>query len=143
MRKNRHSCKPPVKDEGERIQFAHMANIRKMAQDGILMSAGPFDDKPNTINGSFVFRFDAQVPPLESARQIAAQDPTVLEHRNTVDAHVWSGPQGIGDEYFRLHKLDPKTPENMQVHPLCMFYRGPAWEQQAVQRETLLRDHAR
>ena len=35
------SRKTLAKDEGERIQSAHMANIRKMAQDGILIAAGP------------------------------------------------------------------------------------------------------
>jgi uncharacterized protein YciI len=129
--------KPLSKADGDRIQSAHMANIRKMAQDGVLVSAGPFDDTPTTISGIFIFNVDS----LQSAQTIAAQDPTVIEHRNTIDVHAWQGPPGIGVEYFRLHKLDPRTPENMQVHPLCMVYRGTAWKDKARTRESLLVAH--
>jgi uncharacterized protein len=111
--------KPLSTEEGERIQTAHMANIHKMADDGDLVSAGPFEDTPHTISGIFIFKVDS----LERARGIALKDPTVVEHRNTIDVHSWDGPAGIGEEYTRLHKLDPKTPENMQVHPFCMLFR--------------------
>jgi uncharacterized protein YciI len=114
--------KPLTKEEGERIQTAHMANIHKMAEDGVLVSAGPFDDTPLTISGLFIFKVDS----LERAKEIALKDPTVVEHRNTIDVHAWDGPAAIGDEYFRLHKLDPKTPENMQIHPFCMLTRSGA-----------------
>jgi uncharacterized protein len=115
--------KPLAKEEGERIQTAHMANIHSMADRGVLVAAGPFDDKPTTISGIFVFRTSS----IEEARRIAAQDPTVVEHRNTVDVHAWRGPKGIGDEYFRLHKEKPETPEGMGVQPLFLYYRGPHW----------------
>lgn len=117
------------------VQTAHMANIHKMANDGVLVSAGPFDDTPHTISGIFVFKVDS----LATAQAIAAKDPTVLKHRNTVDVHAWDGPAGIGDEYFRLHRLDPKTPENMQVHPFCIFLRGDSWESYPQRDELLLR----
>ena len=126
-----------TKEEGERIQAAHMANIHKMAEDGVLVSAGPFDDATRTISGVFIFRAGS----LEQADAIAEKDPTVVEHRNTVDAHAWLGPAGIGDEYVRLHKLDPKTPEHMQVHPFCMLFRGAAWEEQRSARESLIAAH--
>jgi uncharacterized protein YciI len=130
---------PLSKADGERIMTAHMANIRKMADDGIMVSAGPFDDTPTTIEGVFVFKTDS----LSSAQAVAAQDPTVLEHRNTVDVHAWEGPPGIGAEYFWLHQRDPKTPDNMQMHPFCMLYRGDEWEAQSHNREVLLAAHER
>jgi uncharacterized protein YciI len=133
------SRQPLANIDAERIQAAHMANIHKMADDGVLVSAGPFDDTPKTISGIFVFKVDS----LESAKTIAAKDPTVLEHRNTVDIHVWDGPPAIGDEYFRLHKLDPKTPENMQDHPLFLLSRGPAWDVKEIHRDELLLAHER
>lgn len=131
--------KPLAKEEAERIQSAHMANIHKMAADGVLVSAGPFDDEPTTISGIFVFKTDS----LATAQKIAAQDPTVVEHRNIADVHAWLGPPGIGDEYRRLHAHDPKTPENMQVHPLCMMYRGAAWETMGDRRKAVMAEHVR
>jgi uncharacterized protein YciI len=127
------------KAEGERLQAAHMANIQKMGRDGVLMAAGPFDDTPVTISGIFVFKMSS----LESARAVASRDPTVLAHRNTVDVHTWLGPPDIGVEYFRLHKLDPGTPENMQSHPLCLLYHGAAWEGKRSTRDELLAAHER
>ena len=114
--------KPISKEEGERIQAAHMANIMASAERGVLVAAGPFDDKPTTISGIFVFR----APSLAEARRMAMEDPTVVEHRNLVDVHAWQGPAGIGDEYFRLHKEKPDTPEGMGVQPLFLVRRGPA-----------------
>ena len=126
---------PPV--EMERIQTAHMANIRSMAERGVLVAAGPFGDTPPTISGVFVFRTGS----LEEARRIASADPTVVEHRNIADVHAWMGPPGIGDEYVRLHKQDPKTPENMQVHPLCLMYRGAEWESMGDRRDAVMAEH--
>jgi uncharacterized protein YciI len=112
--------KPLPQAEMERIQTAHMANIRSMAARGVLVAAGPFGDTPPTISGVFVFRTGS----LEEARRIASEDPTVVEHRNTVDVLAWRGPKGIGEEYVQLHKMDPKTPEDMGIQPFFLLRRG-------------------
>jgi uncharacterized protein len=125
------------KTEGERIQNAHMANIMQMAKDGILVSAGPFDDKPTTISGIFFFKAAS----IEKAREIAANDPTVVEHRNTVDVHAWRGPAGMGAEYFRLHKEHPETPENMGMQPLVMMHHETAWQGTSEQTDEVLAAH--
>jgi uncharacterized protein YciI len=108
-----------------------------MARDGVLVAAGPMDDRPTTISGIFLFKAGS----LREAQAIAEQDPTVVEHRNAVDVHAWQGPSGIGDEYFRLHKLNPKTPENMQVHPMAILYRGTGWEEKQSMRDAKLGGH--
>src|SRR5512147_2760695 len=81
--------KPLSKEAGEKIQADHMANIHAMANRGVMVAAGPFGDTPTTISGVFVFK----VGSLEEARKIAEADPTVVEHRNTVDVHAWRGPK--------------------------------------------------
>ncbi len=117
-------------DDMQRIQAAHMDNIRSMAKDGILVAAGPMDDKVRTISGVFVLR----APSLAEAQRIAERDPTVVEHRNTVDTHAWRGPKGIGEEYVRLHRENPNTPEGMGVQPLALLTRGAGWDGGAAQR---------
>jgi uncharacterized protein YciI len=119
------------KAQGEKIQAAHMANIHKMAEDGVLVAAGPFADDPTTISGAFVMVTDS----AESARKIASKDPT------TVEVHTWSASEGIGKEYMRLHKLDPKTPENMHPHPALFLYRGPRWQQDDYHSSRLFQAH--
>lgn len=129
--------KPLAKEDADRIMSAHMANIFKMAEDGLLASAGPFDDEHTTISGIFIFKVES----LAKAQSIANQDPTVVEHRNTIDVHQWNGPDGLGDEYFRLHRLDPKTPENMQKHPFCILLHGAAWDASSPQQASILAAH--
>ncbi len=113
-----------------------MANIQKMARDGVLVSAGPFEDTPVTISGIFIFKGINR----QAAQAIADQDPAVVEHRNTIDVHASNGPPEIGAEYMHLHTLDPKTPENMQTHPLCIFLHGSTWGDVA-KREAGLKAH--
>jgi uncharacterized protein YciI len=125
------------KPQAERIQAAHMANIHKMAEDGVLVAAGPFADDPTTISGAFVFVTESAA----AARKLADKDPTVVEHRNTVEVHTWSATPGIGKEYARLHKLDPKTPENMQPHPTMFLYHGPRWAPDDYHSSRLFQTH--
>jgi uncharacterized protein YciI len=130
--------KPIAKEESDRIQNAHMANIHKMADDGYLAAAGPFENDPPPIGGIFVMKSRS----IEDAQRIAGEDPTVREHRNTIDVHAWRAPAGIGDEYFRLHKQHPDTPENMGVQPILLLARGSAWNATAPkERVVLLAEH--
>jgi uncharacterized protein YciI len=112
-------------EERQHIQDAHMANIRKLADAGVLVAAGPMEDTPTTISGIFVFRADT----LADARRIAAQDPTVVAGRNTVDVHPWLGPVGIGTSYFRWKKENPDAKDVMASHAFCLVRRGPAWSE--------------
>jgi uncharacterized protein len=109
------------KKEMDRILTAHMANIHAMAERGVLLAAGPFEDTPPTISGIFVMNTSR-----EEALRIASEDPTVTAHRNTVDAMTWTGPKGVGEEYKRLHTADPKTPDDMGVHPFVLLRAAPA-----------------
>jgi uncharacterized protein YciI len=128
--------KPLPRGEGERMQEAHMAHIRSMAARGVLVAAGPFGDTPPTISGVFLFRTAS----LAEARRIAEEDPTVTGLRNTVEVYAWRGPGGIGDEYRRLHREHPETPEGMGVQPFAILVQGPAWN--SGDRTRLLDEHA-
>ncbi len=128
--------KPLAKEDSDRLMAAHMANIHRMADEGLLAAAGPFENDPPAISGVFIMKART----VDDARTIAGEDPTVREHRNTIDAHAWRGPGGLGDEYFRLHKAHPETPEDMGVQPLFILARGPA-DKDAAQRVIALAQH--
>jgi uncharacterized protein len=110
-------------EERQRIMDAHMANIQRMADSGVLVAAGPMEDSPVTISGIFVLR----APSLDEARRIAAADPTVVAGRNTVDVHAWLGPAGIGASYFKWKRENPGAKDAMASHALCLLLRGPNW----------------
>ncbi len=111
----------PMSLEGrQHIMDEHMANIKKMADDGVLAAAGPMDDTPRTISGIFVLN----APSLEEARRIAALDATVARKRNTADVHPWWGPAGIGAAYFKWKKENPQAKDEMATHVLCLVMRG-------------------
>ena len=131
--------KPISKEDTDRIKAAHLVNVQSMAKRGVLAAVGLFDDKVPSILGIFVLKTAS----LEEAKRIVAEDPTVAEHRTVAEVHSWRGPEGIGDEYFRLHKENPATPEDIGVHPLVLMYRGDAWSQHqellTAHREYMLR----
>jgi uncharacterized protein YciI len=109
-------------EERQRIQDAHMANIKMLASEGVLVAAGPMEDTPTAISGIFIFKAES----LSEARTIAARDPTVVGRRNTVDVHPWRGPAGIGTSYFRWKKENPQGQDVMASHAFCLIRRGPA-----------------
>lgn len=127
-----------TQEESGRLKTAHLANVRKMSEDGVLVAAGPFEETPVTITGIFVFR----VASMKAAEALASKDPMVAWHRNTADAHAWMGPPGIGDEYARLHKQDPNAPDKMVAHPLFLVYRGPKWAEKGTAPGSLMTLHA-
>jgi uncharacterized protein YciI len=114
-------ARTPMSLEGrQHIMDEHMANIRKMADDGVLVAAGPMDDTPRTISGIFVLK----APSLAEAIRITALDPTVAQKRNTADVHPWWGPAGIGVAYFSWKKENPAAKDEMATHVLCIVMRG-------------------
>jgi uncharacterized protein YciI len=71
------------------IQAGHLANIRRMAESGDLVLAGPMaDDGP--LRGIFVFRTRDQ----ERIRAMVAADPAVKMGRLGMELYPWSVPAG-------------------------------------------------
>jgi uncharacterized protein YciI len=120
-------------EERQKIMDRHMAYIHKMADDGVLAAAGPFDDTPVTISGIFVIKANS----LEEAQAIAAKDPTVTEHRNTIDTHPWRTPPGIGDAYFKWKKENPKAEDAMASHVLVILGKDPKWKDSPGSAQTV------
>lgn len=76
--------------ERAKLQEAHMAHIRKMAESGKLILAGPFADDGD-LRGLFIFRTDS----LEEAKALAEQDPSVRAGRLRIEWHPWYSAKNI------------------------------------------------
>jgi uncharacterized protein YciI len=76
--------------ERAKLQEAHMAHIRKMAESGKLILAGPFADDGD-LRGLFIFRTAS----LEEARALAEQDPAVRAGRLRIEWHPWYAAKNI------------------------------------------------
>lgn len=81
---------PAVTPEVERLQKEHLANLRRMADSGKLILAGPFTDD-GKLRGIFVFRVDS----IEEAKALADADPAVKAGRLVVEIHPWLSAKGI------------------------------------------------
>src|SRR5437763_10951816 len=81
---------PDVTPESQRLQDGHMANIRKMAQTGKLVVAGPFSDNGD-LRGVFIF----QNTSMEEAKAMVDQDPAVKAGRLVVELHPWFAAAGL------------------------------------------------
>ena len=77
-------------EETKRIQEGHMGHIRKMADSGKLVVAGPFMDN-GELRGMLVFK-DLS---LEEARKVADEDPAVKAGRLVVKLHPWFAGKGL------------------------------------------------
>jgi len=81
---------PGDSPEHQKLQEAHMAHIRRMAETGKLLVAGPFTDDGD-LRGMFVFRASS----LEEAKALAEQDPTVQAGRLILEWHPWFAAKNI------------------------------------------------
>ena len=80
---------PEVTEETKQIQAAHMAHIRKSAEEGVLRMAGPLTDD-GEIRGIFVLKAAS----LDAARAVAEADPAVKAGRLAVEIHPWMMEKG-------------------------------------------------
>ena len=87
------------------VQRAHLDNIRRMAEEGTLLVAGPFlDDGP--IRGIYIF----DVATLEEARVLTETDPAIQAGRLEMELHTWYGPaalRGLDEIHERITRTAP------------------------------------
>jgi uncharacterized protein YciI len=85
------------------IQKGHMANIQRLADEGKLVLAGPFEDEGD-IRGIFVFN----VTSVEEAKALTETDPAIQAGRLVMELHPWYGSAAIM-EVNALHEKVAKA----------------------------------
>ena len=74
--------------DARKAMFAgHMANIRRLSDEGKLVLAGPFGDKDGDWRGLFVFA----VADIEEAKALVATDPVIIQGEMVAEYHSWYG----------------------------------------------------
>jgi uncharacterized protein YciI len=123
-------------EERQRIQTAHLANIRRLAEQGTLVVAGPYgqDNHDPTQRGIFIF----DVPTIEEAKSLTATDPAVIEgvlamecEELVTDANLRAAidAEHARDADERARGVEPKMGEH--IRPYVILRTGDARAEQA------------
>jgi len=100
--------KGPLRDQdsitASDIQKAHMANINRLADEGKLVTAGPFEDD-GELRGIFIFN----VATLEEAQVLTSTDPAVKAGRLIMELHPWYGSAALMEINSLHDKLSKKS----------------------------------
>jgi len=84
----------------QRLQTEHLAHLRRMAESGKMVAAGPSDERQApTHRGLSLYRTDT----LEEARRLAEEDPAVKAVRLKVEIMAWYTEKG----YVAFPKAKP------------------------------------
>ena len=77
--------------EGDKLQEEHLANIRRLAEEGKVLKAGPFEDySGRNVRGMFILKTAS----LEEARRWVATDPLVKINRLKPEFLKWYVEKG-------------------------------------------------
>jgi uncharacterized protein len=78
------------RDEAQRLQAAHRANINRLAAEGKLVLAGPFADD-GVLRGIYVF----DVPTVAEAEALTRTDPAIQAGQLVMELHPWYGTAAL------------------------------------------------
>lgn len=101
------------------IQAGHRANINRMAEEGVLLAAGPLLDNGD-LRGILIFHADSAA----RLRELVARDPAVRSGRLVLDLFPWFAPSGIGEPYRRMAQR-PGHRDSMVRLQLVLLKTGP------------------
>ena len=86
------------KEESDSLQRAHLDNIIRLSEEGLLVLAGPFLDK-GEIRGIYIF----DVQTIEEAEALTLTDPAIQKGSLVMELHPWYGSAAV-TEINGIHK---------------------------------------
>ena len=92
------------KQERSRLFAGHMANIGRLAAEGVLVVAGPMVPNDHSYEGIFIFN----VKTIKEAEAILATDPAVAGGALAFETYGWYGSAAL-QETVAIHGRIDKT----------------------------------
>jgi len=86
-------------DESAAIQKGHLDNIFRLADEGLMVLAGPFGDDGD-LRGLFFYNVET----LEEAEALVRSDPAVQAGRFIVELHPWWGTAELATAFVGKEK---------------------------------------
>ena len=117
------------KEDGEKLQEAHLGNIRKLHAEGKLVVAGPFLDD-STLRGIFVLRAAS----LAEAQEWAATDPAVRAGRLAPKIY---GPWQVDPSLIH----SPDATEGLEQYTLTLLKAGETGNTNASEYTDAMKRH--
>jgi uncharacterized protein YciI len=78
------------REEAQKLQAAHRANIDRLAKEGKLVLAGPFGDDTE-LRGIYIF----DVKTVAEAEALTKTDPAIQAGQLVMELHPWYGTAGL------------------------------------------------
>jgi uncharacterized protein YciI len=78
------------REEAQKLQAAHRANINRLAKEGKLVLAGPFADN-GELRGIYIF----DVKTIAEAEALTKTDPAIQAGQLVMELHPWYGSAGL------------------------------------------------
>jgi len=89
--------KSESQEKAQELQLEHLRNITKMAEEGVLVLAGPFLDDTE-IRGIYIF----DVKTVEEAQRLTETDPAIKAGVLEMELHPWYGSAALM-ELTKIH----------------------------------------
>lgn len=93
------------KEEAQKLQAAHMTNINRMAKEGKLVLAGPFEDN-GEVRGIYIF----DVATVAEAEALTRTDPAIQAGSLVMELHPWYGSAAVmtvNEVHAKIEKRKP------------------------------------
>jgi uncharacterized protein YciI len=117
------------KQDSDKLQEEHMANIQRLHSEHKLLIAGPFLDD-GILRGIFVL----QASSLAEAQSWADSDPAIKAGRLQAEVHgPWAIPPG--------HIHETTTPNTLEQYSLLLADQGDKWDPKAAGFQDLVKSH--